>query len=293
MFVFIKQLKKIIKQKSRISQEKKIKKQKYQASLEIDGRQAHVLSTCIAKVSLCPFCGGRLLFRKLGVQGIPGHPHDYYCMACEKVIPFYLLPMWVSSDVKRQLCLQARSKIREVLGEALLDTPERVREMYWFVYDLAEKGGVYYHSKKKYYEYGLDGQRFQDLGELIKYMDGQPGMLPFKITDSLAAAHLNRGVSYVNQGRYEEAEAEYAYALELREALFTAGLLSVVPGLAMAFYNLLLLLRKEKSGEAGETASKASAFLENLAGMTDINALPESWRRELDDLEKLIKKTGQ
>ncbi|MCP4112301.1 MAG: tetratricopeptide repeat protein [Desulfobacteraceae bacterium] len=111
---------------------------------------------------------------------------------------------------------------------------------------------------------------------------------PPQMTNGLAAAYMNRGVAYKNQGRNDEAAADYANAIELRESLlFRASFYPVIPDLAMAFYNLLLLLKKEKPDKAGETASHASVFLENL---TDISTLPESWKKELNNLENLIEK---
>jgi tetratricopeptide (TPR) repeat protein len=115
---------------------------------------------------------------------------------------------------------------------------------------------------------------------------------PSQMTNSLAAAYMNRGVAYRNLGRYEEAVQDYTEAVELKESLFDAGFSSVIPGLAMAFYNTLLLMRKEKPDEAEETASQASTFLEKLAGMTDINALPESWQKPLNSLEQLVRVTA-
>ncbi len=151
------------------------------------------------------------------------------------------------------------------------------------------KMGICHHTQGRLNEAVADFANAIELMESLRKILEPRSEWPPQMTNGLATAYLNRGVAYKNQGRYEEAVADYANAIELMEALFIAGFPPVIPNLAMAFYNLLLLLRKEKPDEAGKTASGASAFLENLAGMTDINALPESWRRELDDLERLIK----
>jgi Flp pilus assembly protein TadD len=41
------------------------------------------------------------------------------------------------------------------------------------------------------------------------------------MTNDLAAAFMNRGVAYRNQGRHEEAVGDYGRAIELREGLRT------------------------------------------------------------------------
>lgn len=58
----------------------------------------------------------------------------------------------------------------------------------------------------------------------------------------------------------------------------------------MVYYNALLLFKTAgRTEEAGAMASRAAAFLEKLAGMVDLNALPESWRRELDELDEIVR----
>ncbi|MDM8525831.1 tetratricopeptide repeat protein [Desulfococcaceae bacterium HSG8] len=145
-----------------------------------------------------------------------------------------------------------------------------------------------------YRNQGRNEEATKDCGRAIELMEGLKTLLeprgewPSQMTDDLAAAFISRGAAYWNQGRNEEAAKDYGMAIELMEGLvFQARFPSAIPDLAKAFYNLLLLLEKTEPGEA---VSRASAFLENLSEITDINALPESWKEPLENLKQLIRK---
>ena len=114
--------------------------------------------------------------------------------------------------------------------------------------------------------------------------------------NSLAAAYMNRGVALDSQGKLGATVEDYGLAILLREdVLFLQEFAPVIPGLAMSYYNVLLLGKRKdlpENFDRAEWCEQTARFLHGLEQMVDIQKLPKPWMAELEDLAKLLKEVS-
>lgn len=112
------------------------------------------------------------------------------------------------------------------------------------------------------------------------------------LQNDLAAAYMNRGVALDNQGELAKAVADYGEAIQFQEnLLFIQNFIVVVPNLATAFYNLLLLGQQENlpnEYQPEEWRKQAISFLQRLEQMLDISRLPQQWLDKVEYLRRLL-----
>jgi tetratricopeptide (TPR) repeat protein len=132
-----------------------------------------------------------------------------------------------------------------------------------------------------------------DLREQLSQRMGEKHLSP-EWQNELAAVYMNRGMALMSQGELAGAVRDYWVAIELREQLlFVQQFAPVIPKLATAFYNLLLLGQQEDlpaKFQPQQWHNQATAFLQRLEQMVKIEQLPEHWRREVERLRELLNK---
>ena len=131
------------------------------------------------------------------------------------------------------------------------------------------------------------------LGEELKAWHETEGLeFPSGWQNDLAAAYMNRGNALQGQGDLSGAVRDYGVAIGLgEELLFARQFAPVIPDLAKAFYNVILLIRKDDLPpdiRPEEWQTRVETFLNRLGQLTDIEQLPGHWRKEVEDLRGLL-----
>ncbi len=115
--------------------------------------------------------------------------------------------------------------------------------------------------------------------------------------NDLAAAYVNRGAAISSQGDLSGAVRDYGVAIGLmEELLFVRQFAPVIPNLAKAFYNVILLIRKDDLSpdiRPEEWQTRVETFLNRLGQLTDIEQLPAHWRKKVEDLRGLLNRDSQ
>jgi len=117
------------------------------------------------------------------------------------------------------------------------------------------------------------------LGEELKAWHETEGLeFPSGWQNDLAAAYMNRGNTLQGQGDLSGAVRDYGVAIGLgEELLFARQFAPVIPDLAKAFYNVILLIRKDDLPpdiRPEEWQTRVETFLNRLGQLTDIEQLP-------------------
>ncbi|TGO03241.1 hypothetical protein PN36_10145, partial [Candidatus Thiomargarita nelsonii] len=149
------------------------------------------------------------------------------------------------------------------------------------------------------YNQGELAQAVADSGRAIEFQEKLRQSLaasnqawPPEWQNSLAAAYINRGLALDSQGELAQAVADYGRAIEsMEKLLFIQTFIPVVPDLAIAFYNLLLLEQRENlpaQCQPEEWRKQAAAFLQRLEQMVDVSHMPQHWRKNVEKLRGLL-----
>jgi hypothetical protein len=124
----------------------------------------------------CSKCNGLLRHRHVAwtddkMSKIDGM--DYYCYRCKESVPKIELPFGVYSAVQDDRRKLSFSKTKDLLRAAQLEEPVRVEDNRWLVYELPDRGRIYYDSREQVYDYvdiNDKTTRVHEFAEMIKIL---------------------------------------------------------------------------------------------------------------------------